>query len=79
MAITIMKPTTIEPSTAFCGVPLPAVLLNTCIASRRVDSEYSMREAVYSAEFRQLATEISTTTSTMALALGMPISSSVRW
>ncbi|MNG30882.1 hypothetical protein D3C84_1165880 [compost metagenome] len=53
--------------------------MNTCIASRRVDSEYSMREAVYSAEFRQLATEISTTTSTMALALGMPISSSVRW
>ena len=42
-------------------------------ASLRFDSENSIRDAVYSAEFRQLATDTSTITSMIAFAFGTPI------
>ncbi|MNE81513.1 hypothetical protein D3C80_1781730 [compost metagenome] len=45
-------------------------------ASPRLPRENSMREAVYSAEFRQLVTAIRTTRSTISLAFGIPMRSS---
>ncbi|KWV85685.1 hypothetical protein PFLmoz3_04506 [Pseudomonas fluorescens] len=38
-----------------------------------------MRDAVYSAELRQLVTATSTTRSTISLAFGMPMRSSTVW
>ncbi|MNC81342.1 hypothetical protein D3C75_1344450 [compost metagenome] len=48
-------------------------------ASPRLLSENSMRDEVYSAEFRQLVTAISTTMSTISLAFGTPIRLSTVW
>ncbi|MNV96271.1 hypothetical protein D3C71_1912580 [compost metagenome] len=48
-------------------------------ASPRLLSENSMRDEVYSAEFRQLVTAISTTMSTISLAFGTPMRLSTVW
>ncbi|MMZ68953.1 hypothetical protein D1872_317050 [compost metagenome] len=73
MAITVRNAAAVDSTTAQYGVPVEVVRWATAGASPRLLREKSMREEVYSAEFRQLVTAISTTMSTINLALGMPI------
>ena len=58
------------------GTPLAVSFLTAAGASCRSPSEYSMRDAVYRAEFRHDATAVSTTMSMICADAGMPIVSS---
>src|SRR5215472_10507245 len=71
-----MNPTTVDTSTAAAGTPVRPILPSTAGASLRSDSENIMRDAVYSPEFRQDSTDVSTITSITAPAAGSPIRSS---
>ncbi|MCY1278395.1 hypothetical protein D9M70_271190 [compost metagenome] len=69
----------VDSSTANTGVRLALVTWAMRGASPRLLRLNSMREAVYSAEFRQLVTETRTMMSTISLAYGMFRVSSTVW
>ncbi|MNN89991.1 hypothetical protein D3C81_2078780 [compost metagenome] len=79
MANTQRNAAAVDSSTATCGVAALVVRWAMAGASPRLLSENNMREEVYSAEFRQLVTAISTTMSTISLAFGTPIRLSTVW
>jgi hypothetical protein len=79
LPITVRNPTNVDASTATHGAPLPATLRTTCGASRRSASENSIRDAVYSAEFRHDATAVRITRSMISFDPGMPMASRVDW
>src|ERR1700742_552431 len=71
-----MNPTTVDTSTAAVGTPGRPIRPSALGASARADSENIIRDAVYSPEFRQDSTDVSTITSITAPAAGSPIRSS---
>lgn len=52
-----LQPNAVDASTAARGVPVESVRCRNAGASPRADRENNIRDAVYNAEFRQLATE----------------------
>src|SRR5688572_15467189 len=72
---TVMNPTTVDASTGATGTPRLEILVQDLGASPRLESEKSMRLAVYRPEFRQDRTEVRTTMSMIVPAPGMPNSS----
>src|SRR6185436_2718479 len=70
-AITQRKPTTVEVRIAAAGTPRPVTRVITAGASRRPASTKSIREAVYSPEFRQDRTAVRTTAFMMLAANGI--------
>ncbi|MOA58642.1 hypothetical protein D3C78_1830680 [compost metagenome] len=79
MANTQRNAAAVDSNTATYGVAALVVRWAMAGASPRLLSENNMREEVYSAEFRQLVTAISTTMSTISLAFGTPIRLSTVW
>src|SRR6185436_9840712 len=72
-AITQRKPTTVDVRMATAGTPRPVTRVITAGASRRPASTKSIREAVYSPEFRQERTAVRTTAFMMLAAKGIPM------
>src|SRR6185437_14313568 len=72
-AITHRKPTMLENRMAARGTPPLLTVISTTGASRRADSTNSILDAVYSPEFRQDSTAVSTTAFMMWSAYGIPI------
>ena len=60
-AMTHRKPTTVDVRIAHIGTPRRFTVISATGASRRAASTNSMREAVYSPEFRHDRTAVSTT------------------
>ena len=60
-AMTQRKPTTVEARIAATGTPRLLTVIRPTGASRRAASTNSIRDAVYSPEFRQDSTAVSTT------------------
>src|SRR5215217_4454203 len=73
--MTQAKPTTVELRMAHIGTPRLLIDSIRAGASLRADSTNSIRDAVYSPEFRQDRTEVRTTTFMKSAAPGMPICS----
>src|SRR4051795_8432116 len=73
-AITHRKPTTVEHRMAAIGTPRRLTDISASGACRRAASTNSIRDAVYSPEFRQDRTAVSTTAFMTWSAPGMPIS-----
>src|SRR5215213_1224879 len=74
-AMTQAKPTTVEVRMAHIGTPRLLIDSIRAGASLRADSTNSIRDAVYSPEFRQDSTAVRTTTFMKSAAPGMPICS----
>src|SRR5690242_3863543 len=72
-ARTQRKPTTDDARIAVCGTPRLVTRIRLTGASRRAVSTKSMRDAVYSPEFRQDSTAVSTTAFIRLAAAGMPM------
>src|SRR6478609_10677636 len=72
-AITHRNPITLETRIAVRGTPVLLTRIKPIGASRRAESTNSIREAVYSPEFRQDRTAVSTTAFMIWSANGIPI------